>query len=96
MVATPRDTVRYEDSKEFTRTGERGMSSIGLIMAKKKSHAAQPESSRADYIRIRMTSDFKDWLEAMADDCQLTVADTVTQALIHFGGERKFAPPPKR
>ena len=55
-----------------------------------------PHQQREDYVRVRMTPQFKEWLEGLADDCQLTMTDTIIQALIAFAKGRGYSSPPKR
>lgn len=53
--------------------------------------------TRDGYIRMRMTPDFKDWIEELADHCQLTMTSTITRALIAHAKREGFAKPaPKR
>lgn len=67
-------------------------------MTRKKAGKAKGKADgpREDYIRIRMTPEFKEWLGGLADHCQLTMTDTVIQALIRFGKEQGHEPAPKR
>ena len=72
------------------------MARTGLTMAKKK-RPTKPSVAREDFIRIRMTAAFKEWLERYADYRNLTVAATVTQALIDDAKVKGFMEPaPKR
>jgi hypothetical protein len=65
----------------------------GAVMAKKKSKPAgpaKPSGASDDFIRVRMTGAFKQWLEEYAEFRNLTVADTVTQALIEDAKSNGF------
>ena len=59
-------------------------------MAKKKP-APKAAESKEDFIRIRMTPEFKAWLQRYADHRNLTVAATVTLALIADAPTKGFA-----
>ena len=63
-----------------------------LDMPKKKAgkKAANPVT-REDFIRVRMSSEFKGWLQRYADFRNLTVAATVIQSLIDDAKVRGFA-----
>ena len=51
---------------------------------------------RADQIRVAMTPEFKAWLQDYANSRQLTMSDTVVQALIEHAARKGFKSPPKR
>lgn len=68
----------------------------GIAMAKKKGRPAKGPAGREDFIRIRMTGEFKAWLEEYATARNLTVTDTVIQAVIGEASARGFKPAPKR
>jgi hypothetical protein len=45
---------------------------------------------------VKMTPEFKEWLNGLADHCQLTMTDVVIQSLIRFGKDQDYGPAPKR
>jgi uncharacterized protein (DUF1778 family) len=65
-------------------------------MAKKKSAAAKPPEDDTDQVRIRVSTAFKAWLQEYADHRQLTMTDTIVQALIKDAKSEGFKVAPKR
>lgn len=63
-------------------------------MAKKKASTAAV--IRDEFIRFRVTDQFKAWLERWAIERQRTTADIMTQAFIAYAKAEKFDPPPRR
>ncbi len=39
---------------------------------------------------------YKTWLDEFADHCELSIADTIGQALAHYAERRGFRAPPTR
>jgi uncharacterized protein (DUF1778 family) len=64
-------------------------------VAKKKAKPVEPDDG-SDQVRIRVSPAFKTWLQAYADHRQLTMTDTIVQALIKDAKAEGFDPPPKR
>jgi hypothetical protein len=75
--------------------GGRAVAEATAVMAKKKPD--EQKEVREDFIRIRMTSRFKAWLQRYADYRHLTVADTVMLSVIDDAKAKGFKEgPPKR
>jgi hypothetical protein len=55
-----------------------------------------PDSERGDHVRIVASGKFKEWLVRYADSRQLTMTDTIVQALIRDARAEGFETPPKR
>jgi len=64
-------------------------------MAKKKA-APKPADDDTDQVRIRVSTAFKEWLQEYADHRQLTMTDTIVQALIKDAKSEGFKGAPKR
>lgn len=62
-------------------------------MAKRK--VSKP-GARVEYLQLRMSVPFKEWLQSYADSRNLTMADAIVQALIEEAARRGFKAPPKR
>lgn len=58
--------------------------------------AAPAAETSEDQVRVRMSAEFKGWLEDLGDELHLTMADTVTQGLVLLARDRGFRPPPRR
>lgn len=77
------------------------MSTAG-IMAKKRAKPAaapapEPAGEAEDQVRIRMSKDFKAWVQRYADFRHLSMTDTFIQALIRDAKAEQFGEaPPKR
>jgi hypothetical protein len=67
--------------------------SILIPMARKKADP-EPSPRREDYVRVRMTPQFKAWLEELAESNQLKMSDTIVQALIAMARAQGFKQPP--
>jgi hypothetical protein len=65
-------------------------------MAKKKAAVTKPSEDDSDQVRIRVSSAFKIWLQEYADYRQLTMTDTIVQALIKDAKSEGFKTAPKR
>jgi uncharacterized protein (DUF1778 family) len=65
-------------------------------MAKKKATETKPPDDDTDQVRIRVSSAFKAWLQEYADHRQLTMTDTIVQALIKDAKSEGFKVAPKR
>lgn len=69
---------------------------VGLEMARPKASPPTPPDRREEYIRVRMSAEFKEWLDGFSDHLQLTMTDTVIQGLILLAKTSNFNSPPKR
>ena len=67
-----------------------------MTMAKTKAVKKRPPPAREASFRLRMSDEFKTWLERYADHRQDTAAHTVTQAIIALAKVDGFEPPPRR
>lgn len=65
-------------------------------MAKKKAAAPKAPDDDSDQVRIRVSVAFKAWLQEYADHRQLTMTDTIVQALIKDAKAEGFKAAPKR
>lgn len=65
-------------------------------MGRKSTQATKPSDDDSDQVRIRVSSLFKLWLHEYAEHRQLTMTDTIVQALIRDAKEEGFQAPPKR
>jgi acyl carrier protein phosphodiesterase len=70
----------------------------GVAMAKKR--AVKPSASdaplRVEYVQVRMTAAFKEWLQSYADDRNLSITDALIQGVIEDAAKRGFRKAPKR
>lgn len=69
-------------------------------MAKRKAGrpkgSGRPPATRTDYLQVRMTVEFKEWLGRYAASRNLSMADAIVQALLEDAARRGFDPPPRR
>lgn len=74
------------------------MTAAILEMPSPKKGRGRPKSQlrRASVLNLKGTPEFAAWLVALAEHCNQTQADAVTQALIAYAEQRGFRPPPLR
>lgn len=65
-------------------------------MGRKSSQETKPSDDDSDQVRIRVSTAFKTWLQSYAEHRQLTMTDTIVQALIKDAREAGFEPAPRR
>lgn len=65
-------------------------------VAPKGSKPAHPEPEGDDQVRIRMSREFKAWVQRYAEFRHLSMTDTFIQAIIRDAKAEGFDPPPKR
>lgn len=72
--------------------------SIGAIVAKKKQAqpATTPASDRVEFIRVRVSGAYKDWLGRFAESERSDMSDLIDDALEAHAKAQGFEPPPKR
>jgi hypothetical protein len=63
----------------------------GVIMAKKRGQAKPSAgSTRATTVAVRATTEWKEWLDRLAEHERLTVADVIDQALVKYARDKGF------
>jgi hypothetical protein len=76
------------------------MSTVTVVAKKKAtpkgSKRVQPEPEGDDQVRIRMSHEFKAWVQRYAEFRHLSMTDTFIQAIIREAKAEGFDPPPKR
>ncbi len=67
-------------------------------MGKKKAPPGRPKvaTKRESIVNLKGVPEFKTWLDELATHCNLSLADTIGQALQSYAEQRGFRPPPKR
>ncbi len=76
--------------------------SVGAPVAKKKQDPPRPAapevapSDRVDFVRVRVSGAFKDWLIRFAEAERSDMSDLIDDALTSHAKSRGFEPPPKR
>jgi hypothetical protein len=88
------------DSSTPDATFATGVGSMAAFatMAKPKRGPGRPkgEVARETIISLKGFPEFKTWLDEFAEYCNLSMADTVGQALLEYAKLRGFRSPPKR
>jgi hypothetical protein len=76
------------------------MVAVALPMAKskKKKGPGRPKATikRESIVNLKGVPEFKTWLDEFSSHCNLSIADTIGQALQNYAEFRGFRPPPKR
>jgi hypothetical protein len=72
------------------------MGTVATVAKKKAKPADTIPADDSDQVRIRVSSPFKAWLQEYADFRQLTMTDTIVQALIKDAKAEGFKGAPKR
>ena len=77
--------------------------SMGAIVAKKKvgrGGASKPQESpseRVDFLRVRVSGSYKEWVARLAEFCRSDMSDLIDNALVRHAKEVGFKEaPPKR
>jgi hypothetical protein len=63
---------------------------------KRKPGRPKVNAKREPVVVLKGVPDFKTWLDAFAEHCGLSLADTLGQSLIAYAEQRGFRPPPRR
>jgi hypothetical protein len=72
---------------------------VATSMARPKKRApGRPRVAvkRESMLNLKGVPDYKAWLDDFAGHCDLSIADTIGQALAYYAEHRGFRPPPKR
>jgi hypothetical protein len=62
----------------------------------RKQQAAKPADDRVDFVRVRVSGSYKDWLIRFAESERSDMSDLIDDALVAHAKARGFDPPPKR
>jgi hypothetical protein len=67
-------------------------------MTKQNARPGRPKAAikREPIVNLKGVPEFKTWLDGLAEHCNLTIADTIGQALQYYAEFRAFRPPPRR
>jgi hypothetical protein len=67
-------------------------------MTKQKARPGRPKAAmkREPIVNLKAVPEFKTWLDGLAEQCNLSIADTIGQALQYYAEFRGFRPPPRR
>jgi hypothetical protein len=67
-------------------------------MAKQKAGPGRPKAAikRESIVNLKGVPEFKTWLDGLAQHCNLSIADTIGQAVQYYAEFRGFRAPPKR